>query len=631
MKNPFSVFMSSKPKEPLTTEELTTQRACYLGSRYQDYFGRHPTLSDVYEMRQDPTIKIGLSVIKHPLQRVEWTITKSPSAKQPLPTEIKDFVDGTLRPLWDEFMVNLLAGIEFGYLAFEKVWDYQNGKLYYEKLVPLRPDNLEVYYDPKTGEFTRVIQIIPPTAKKKETVVEIPAEKLFVYTHKKEFGNVEGESRLLGVYPYWRMCNDIYKYSSAFYHRMGVPLVRGWCPQGTSPVTKDDKGNPVEVDNMTWWANILENMHNSTTIVHEYTDDDRWGLEFMEPKVENARFLPYIEHLNIMKLVALFVPELTVMKGVRGSYSLGREQTDLFLDNEEAILKEIKGQIDEYLIKPLVDKNFPNAPSAHWEYQPISKQIRSYMYKVFELVSMSLANRGFMKIDYNEIAERLGIPHLEEQEEFPPLKSEEGMESEEELEARERIKGLHPEITLAEKKTVAQWRSKVDRLSGKLAKDIGGIYDFQIQALLIKIKDILGDRQKGNVGSRIRKLRVPNVAKFANMLYIYILEALDVGKRSVAEELGVDYDKAVPDNIRNMLRARADAVADRHASDLLYLASLTVLDNLPENVTEKDILKMVMTEFDNFKSKKIPVTSRHELMNSFTVGRSYVADKNIIR
>jgi len=121
------------------------------------------------------------------------------------------------------------------------------------------------------------------------------------------------------------------------------------------------------------------------------------------------------------------------------------------------------------------------------------------------------------------------------------------------------------------------------------------------------------------------------VAKFANILYTYVLQSFDVGKRSAADELKLDYDKAVPDNVRNALRARADAVADKHASDILYLASLTVLDNLFENVTDKDILNMLMADFDSFKSKKIPVTSRHELTNSFNIGRGHVADKHIIR
>lgn len=621
MKNPFSIFL--RDKEPLTREELTAQRARIAGSRYKAYFGRKPTLSDIYEMRQDPTIKIGLSVIKQPLQRVDWGITEAPGVRENLPEDIRQFVEDNLRPLWDEFMVNLLTGIDFGYAFFEKVWKPTNGKLNYGRLLPLRPDNLEIYYDPVSGEFTRIKQVQPPTAKRKEEeIIEIPAEKLFVYTHKKEFADVEGESRLVGVFPYWKMCNDIYEYANAFYHRFGIPTIKGHAPRGSTPVAIDKDGNPVEQDNITWWTNVLDNLHNSTTLVHEWTEEGRWGVEFMEPKVENVRFLSYIEHLNVMKLVALFVPELTVMKGTRGSYALGRAQAELFIDNEEAILKEINGQIDEYLIRPLVEYNFgPDAPRAHWSYQPMSKQVRAYMAKTFEFITMGLANRGIVKADYDEMAERLGIPTLPEAAEFaPPTKPEE--EEEETVEASE--------IILAEK-TIAQWRAKVDRLSGKLAKEIGEIYDIQIQALLLRIKDILADRQRIGVGSRIRKLKVPSVAKFANILYTYILQAFDIGKRSAADELKIDYEKIVPDNIRNTLRARADAVADRHASDLLYLASLTVLDNLYENVTEKDILKMVMTEFDNFKSKKIPVTSRHELTNAFNIGRSHIADKYIIR
>jgi len=95
--------------------------------------------------------------------------------------------------------------------------------------------------------------------------------------------------------------------------------------------------------------------------------------------------------------------------------------------------------------------------------------------------------------------------------------------------------------------------------------------------------------------------------------------------------LKVEPDKTIPDRIRNMLRARADEIAVRHGDDLLYLVTLTTLDNLFENVTNKDIMAMLMEEADKFKSKKLAVMSKHELSNSFNLGRTVVADEHIVR
>ena len=213
MKSPFSIFFQKKDddKEPLEKEELITQRARVSGSYYQEYFSKRPTLSDIYEMRQDPTIKIGLSVIKHPLQRVDWEIIDRRS-EETLPPEIKHLVEDNIRTLWDEFMVNQLTAIEFGYSIQEKVWKTQNNYLVYDRLVPLRPDSLQIYYDTSTGYLTRVKQTVsypkrqsektPQEIKNEKEGIWIPAEKLYTYSHNKQFANVEGESRLVGVYPY---------------------------------------------------------------------------------------------------------------------------------------------------------------------------------------------------------------------------------------------------------------------------------------------------------------------------------------------------------------------------------------------------------------------------------------------
>ncbi|GAI05698.1 unnamed protein product, partial [marine sediment metagenome] len=179
-------------------------------------------------------------------------------------------------------------------------------------------------------------------------------------------------------------------------------------------------------------------------------------------------------------------------------------------------------------------------------------------------------------------------------------------------------------------KTLKQWHTQVGKLEKKLSGEVSGIYDLQIEAILVRIKDLL-DKRPGNIGSQIRKIRVPSVGKFANNLYAQMLAAFTMGKKSATEELKVDLDKTIPDRIRNMLRARADQIAVRHGDDLLHLLTLTTLDNLFENVTNKDIMTMLMEESEKFKSKKLAIMSRHELSNAFNLGRTVVADEHIIR
>lgn len=620
MKIPFTkkeLLFQDKKAPPKKSSKLTTQIG-YVGQEpKKEYFQKKPDMDDIYEMRQDPTIKIGLSVIKHPMQRAEWNIVCEKA-------EISNFVEDNFRPLWDEFFINLLSAIDFGKAVFEKIFAYKNSYLQYKKLLALRPETVSVYFSSKTGEVTRVRQspqddISLQAESKKEKTDDIPPEKVFIYTHQKEFASVEGESRLTGVYPYWLMCSDIYKYANIFYHRFAIPLVRGWAPRGETTVGSHPRtGEAIKQDNLQWWMSALANIHEATTLVHEYSEGEEWGIEIHEPKESGVRYLEYIEHLNIMKLVALFVPELTVMKGVRGSYALGKEQTELFLDNEEAILKEIKGQIDEFLIAPLVKLNFgENAPKAYWTYQPISRQVKTYIAKVFELLTNALGNRGISYVDYKKLGERLGIPIKGEEEEIEEKVEKGAPALEQELK----------EIALKEK-GVTQWREEIAKDSKKLEKKLTEVVDKQLSFIIKSVRSLLED-DKANIAKRVRKLLIPYSADYADILFSDIVKSFEKGKKSVSDELGIQYDKAFPRGIHNLLRSRSSAVANRHASDLLYLTELTILDNLYENVTNKDILLMVSQQFDKFKANRVRMLAGNELMNAFNIGRSYVADKHV--
>jgi len=617
MKFPIRISLVTKDKPKVPTKELITQKAM-MGKEWKTaYFGKEPTLQHIYEMRTDPFIKIGLSIVRQPLQRVDWSITAL-NPHEELPGKIKQLVENNLRAIWNKFMANMLTGIDFGYSAFEKVYKWKNGNLIYDYLVPLRPDDIELYTSALTGELTRIKQYptLPPDAKEEQRQdakdgLDIKgAEKLFIYTHKKEFGDIRGESRLVGVYPFWLMSHDMYKSTNTFYHRFSNPLIEAWCPSGETEIGKVD-GEAKMMDNMEYLLRALENLHDHTELVHEAGED--WGMKLHEPKEGGAKFLDYLEHLNLMKLVTLFVPELAVMIGRRGSLALGKEQVELFLDNEEAILKEMGSQVDEYLINPLIDLNYgPKAPRAHWSFEPISKQMRAYVAKIFQIVTEGFSKQGIVHIDYGEMAERVGIP----------LKTTPGGE-----EGTEPVEGS--EIALAEK-TLKQWGSQIDRMEKKLSDEISEIYDLQAEAVLTRIKDLL-EKRPGNISSQIRKIRIPSVGKFANMVYAQMLQAFLMGKKSATEELKVEFDKTVPDRMRNRLRARADEMAMRHGDDLLHLVVLTTLDNLDENVTNKDILSMLMEEIDKFKSKKLAIMGRHELFNAFSLGRMVVRDEHTVR
>src|SRR5690606_30855917 len=77
----------------------------------------------------------------------------------------------------------------------------------------------------------------------------------------------------------------------------------------------------------------------------------------------NADFIGYIEHHDRKIMEGLLVPPmlLGLSRGQSGSYALSGNQFDIFLFRLQSLQRDIKSIIEEQIIRPLVDLNFPNA------------------------------------------------------------------------------------------------------------------------------------------------------------------------------------------------------------------------------------------------------------------------------
>jgi len=309
-------------------------------------------------MRLDPQIALGLAAIKAPVMNVTreggwWIEGRDP--------DLVAVVAELARPLVRPLIRSALNAVEFGHQAHEKVWALRalNGATFYtyRKLKDLEPGTFELYAD-EHGRYAGLRQ--PHMA------APIPPEKTFVMTLNKEWGNLYGRGRLDAAYEPWYWSSIIYLFANRYFERKGDPAVKAHAPSEVRP-------NPetgAEEHNLDAIGRSLARLRSGGSISLPDERDEhgnrRWDVEYLLDDQRGDMFKSYLEHLDAKKLRALFVPERALTQDGRvGSHAAARQYADTFLLMESGLLQDIVGQVNEFVIGPLVEMNF--GPAARGE------------------------------------------------------------------------------------------------------------------------------------------------------------------------------------------------------------------------------------------------------------------------
>ena len=316
-------------------------------------------------MRLDPQVRLALAAIKAPLMGLAWRAESADPA-------VARFVEAAVQPVWRALVRSGLNAVDFGFQVHEKVWQIADlvveepgaaggrqvrrfaDAVTYRKLKDLDPATVVILTD-ENGNFAGFKQI--------STDVVVPPEKSFVVTLEKEWGNLYGTSRLDAAYEPWYWCRIMYASCNRYFERKGDPPIKGHAP---AEIRLDEEGN--EVNSLDEANAVIHSLRAGGTAVFPDERDEhgnpRWDFEFLLDDKRADMFLDYIEHLEVMKLRALLVPERVLThKGAAGSYALAQEHTDTFLRSEELLIQELLDHVNRYLVPPLVFYNFgPQAP-----------------------------------------------------------------------------------------------------------------------------------------------------------------------------------------------------------------------------------------------------------------------------
>jgi len=395
--------------------------------------------------KSDTTIGGIISSYKNPILSANWVIEEIPDATE---DELKTievlnswFFDKTD---FGTLLNSILDMLPIGFSLFEQ---------YYTKY---SRDN-SVYMMPILSE--RVQQSIYRIDYDKEiveqrdsqgSIIEIPFSSLVFFTFRKEGNDRRGVSLLRNSYYDYKDKKEIKVVAKKGITRgmLGLPVGKVPISVGTEDEAYKDFEDLV-IDLGSREDNALS---DSAIIPENYT------LEILKTdfKIEDLKeYLAYYDSSMVMSVLTQF---LTLGQGSSGgSYSLGRDQSDMFLDGLQFVIDYIEEIFNKEIIEKTVFFNFPNVDPTKFKLRGLNLNKKNN--KEFADTIKVLLDSGIIKArPEDEVM-------LRNMYKFPPIDLEEiKKEQEQEKVEEKKIEAENPVIE-EEQKTTNQKNGKVIKLS----------------------------------------------------------------------------------------------------------------------------------------------------------------------
>lgn len=339
---------------------------------------------DVFDkMLTDGQVKAGLDMIKLSTTARGFVV----QGDDPETKKYADFINAnfeSIRGNVEDVLGEMLTALDYGYSCTEKVFERNSeGQIVLKKMKVLNPHSVQVRTD-RFGDIEYVKQRVGTK------VIKIPASKIIWYAHDKKFGNPYGNSVLRTAYKHWFIKDKMYRFANIAYERYGTPLLVG--------TVQDAKDTGKMRD-------LLRKINGMTGLAISGGDN------VTAIQGSNADFVGYIEHHDRKIMESMLVPPmmLGLSRGQTGSYALSDNQFDVFMFRLQALQRDLKALIEEEIVRPLIDLNFPNVRRyPAFTFKPLTKEDSQKMANVFS----AMITAGVIAPTEEWIREELGFPAM---------------------------------------------------------------------------------------------------------------------------------------------------------------------------------------------------------------------------
>ena len=661
----FKTYMQSGAFKPDVAKGVDTSEVAKHGGQLSNiasylmrdigYYNPDNITIDTYnKMRFNPQLQCGLKVIKLPIIGQQWTTVCDDS-------DIAEFIDQLLRPLWYNLLTSLLTGVDYGFSANEIVYKYDDLELVrnyedtpffkgravvWDKFKSLYPESVRIRLDEKEN-FNGITQFWVGKD------IEIPLEKSFIFTHDKgdSFGNLFGVSRMKPCYDTWYWWISLVTFMMRYFERKGTPPVIVKFPPGQTRNGSDNSDIALEIGK----SLLSESVVAISSKTYENTPP-MWDINYLTDDKRGEMFLSALTFLENKMLRGLFVPERTVTQdstAKAGSYSLSKTHADMFLLGEDALLVDIENQINKYVVRRLVEYNFgKKAPQCYVKIERITDARKSFLKEVF----MQMLKNGNAIPAAREIADTVGVP-LEDENTQPtvPAKNSKPVDNTTKI-TTQKAGTNNPQSSIdnanntsgtvdanakqfSENNIKQEIKNKMDELENKYIQDIVDIWTKQRSAVLSKIDNVLTNKISiedmwyvkiaNKIGSEDVILWQPLRNKMLDTVYSFIKESFIFGSETAVKELKSSDKIVFNKDIQSFVDNRSRMVVDNYFGKMKYATELAVLSANSDNKTPTDITNDIKKAFDTIKNRDIVNMITTEGMLALNKGRAEIAKAHI--
>ena len=295
------------------------------------------------DMLYDDQVKACLAFKKILIHGRTWEL--SPHDATPKAKEVADFATWCLNKIdFNHVVEEGLSALEFGYSLAEKVFtrDKYEGKqvVCLKKLAFRDPETLNLQMD-ANGNWTGARQ------QALGKTVNLTPDELFLYTYRKQFGNIYGESDLRAVYRHWWAKKFLINFWNVFLERMGAPMMLMKYPMGSG-----DDLKKILVD-------ILKNLGSKTEVLVP----EGVNVQLVEAtRSGNATYEQALGYHNNSIARAILMSALFGTGGEdeknAGNNSQGFLQLRILFKMADAIAQDFAKAIMEQIVKQIIQLNY---------------------------------------------------------------------------------------------------------------------------------------------------------------------------------------------------------------------------------------------------------------------------------
>jgi hypothetical protein len=520
--------------------------------------------------RSDGTVQAALLAVKLPIRRAHWYVR--PASDDPEHVKQAEFIQWNLMEgmsmTWDHFLRQSLLHLDFGNMVFEKVFEVKpwEGRemITWRKFGPRLPRTIHKWQMENGGNGVQQRLI-------DGTIVNIPIEKLIIFTHDMEGDNWAGRSILRAAYKHWYFKDKFYLIDAMAFEKHGLGVPKGKAKEGYT-MTDDDQKATVKV---------LENLraHHQAYII----EPDNVEVDYMDMKANSLRDPETsIMHHNREITKSVLAQFLELGATASGSRSLSEDHSELFTNSLEAMANNVKETLNRHAVHQLIDLNFEGvAAYPTLEYTGISKTDVEKLANAYN----TLVGAGAVIADDEDeryFRELLNLPEREIQEgeertkqKQPTDDIEEEPKDEEEFSETSKKKLSPPlsfaeqneywrPLTFAEKKVnLKGLQREIERLESSLIAKGSEILNKERQ----RFTKALAAALSAGDAKTAEKLKFQAANTYASILRQHERDAFTYGKNGAAKEIGVKAP-GTPSEKRTAINMQAQTIANSQTAQI---------------------------------------------------------------